>query len=941
MPGLLSLAANVSIFNGGLTQVGLGAPGYEEEFNYINHLKLFQGITNAITGGQVILPSDLTQDGYPTASFDYVAKGGIYGVGYIPTQTERPGLYKVTWDGTGVIYCPNTTGAIGGSGSKSVSGFTFTPSSNRISIGIQAGTDVRNLQLFHVDDEPDLLSGKKFQSRFMGLLKALRPRRIRFMDWQSANFGALAQWKYRATSSHICPAGFDPRPDLYAGSTTNSGDAFSITFNDPYYGAANPVHGQTFLLRWSATAASNSPTLAYNSFPAKPILRPDGGAQFTGGNTGRPGANFVAPVIYDANFDAWLCYGTASASAFLDNGMPYEDMIDMCKEVGCHPHWVISTPVAADGPTDFVTGLATLAKTKGPTWFKPAFECGTNECFTSGFNGTQYAMNIQKKRYGFGITFTNTIVEYTGNGASGSSTLTFSDNAPPLGANVVLGTYNATTGDRFLFGFNGNSAYVQAANVGGNPLKVTINGAPNAGSGASPWTGSTTVSVATADYSNWYGRVVSLNGQAVSAVYSGDTTKYDVLCGVQTGAGITNAEGSAPRLDSTSYVLTGGSPAYNWVTEGTWAQYWNTGNYAWASELIAAWAYWNGDSSQAPAYLDRAGDSTGASSDGFTRPQLQTANGNWKTFFSKAPRNIKKGSGYEGGYSNNFSLRAPSPQDVTSTVAGISNAAQAVISCSNSSFGGISRTGIGIDNSCVGMMVSVSSIGAGGPVNMNCVTGTATFTNGSATIARANNFVAGQMVNFTTSGVLPAGTGFAVNTPLYVVNPTSSTFQVSTTKGGSAIVFNTAGQSGTHTVQSGFRVVAADALANTITVDYDTSNTTNYPPYVSGGSLMYVNGRVMVNKLRADAKQVTSSPAMPGTGMKGWTKAIINDFLGLTDANFTAHAPSQYLFCAPTIRPDRTGDVGEGQVWGALNDGVWTANPCPMYVGNQEINLGI
>ncbi len=69
MPGLLSLAANVSIFNGepdaGWAQA---RSGYEEEFNYINHLKLFQGITNAITGGQVILPSDY-YPGWPLHGF--------------------------------------------------------------------------------------------------------------------------------------------------------------------------------------------------------------------------------------------------------------------------------------------------------------------------------------------------------------------------------------------------------------------------------------------------------------------------------------------------------------------------------------------------------------------------------------------------------------------------------------------------------------------------------------------------------------------------------------------------------------------------------------------------------------------------------------------------------------------------------------------------------
>ena len=39
------------------------------------------------------------------------------------------------------------------------------------------------------------------------------------------------------------------------------------------------------------------------------------------------------------------------------------------------------------------------------------------------------------------------------------------------------------------------------------------------------------------DRINMYGKVVSVLGQAISTVYSADRTKYQVLCGVQTGNG--------------------------------------------------------------------------------------------------------------------------------------------------------------------------------------------------------------------------------------------------------------------------------------------------------------------------------------------------------------------------------------------------------------------
>jgi len=78
--------------------------------------------------------------------------------------------------------------------------------------------------------------------------------------------------------------------------------------------------------------------------------------------------------------------------------------------------------------------------------------------------------------------------------------------------------------------------------------------------------------------------------------------------------------------------------------------------------------------------------------------------------------------------------------------------------------------------------------------------GTATFTNGSAVISFTNSFVAGQAVQFTTSGTLP--TNFSPNTIYWVIATglSGSQFEVSATYGGSAITAGSAG-SGTQKVQ--------------------------------------------------------------------------------------------------------------------------------------------
>lgn len=94
--------------------------------------------------------------------------------------------------------------------------------------------------------------------------------------------------------------------------------------------------------------------------------------------------------------------------------------------------------------------------------------------------------------------------------------------------------------------------------------------------------------------------------------------------------------------------------------------------------------------------------------------------------------------------------------------------------------------------------------GTGAMTLLNTVTaqgGTVTFTNGQAAIAFNNSFVAGQAVQFTTTGSLP--TNFATATTYYVsaTGLSSTGFEVAATVGGTPIVAGSAG-SGTQTVST-------------------------------------------------------------------------------------------------------------------------------------------
>jgi hypothetical protein len=92
---------------------------------------------------------------------------------------------------------------------------------------------------------------------------------------------------------------------------------------------------------------------------------------------------------------------------------------------------------------------------------------------------------------------------------------------------------------------------------------------------------------------NWYGKVMSTIGQDISAAYSADRTKYQVLAGVQTGL---SGGSSANRLDSVAYV--GSTPqtgytataAKNWVTTLCVATYITPKSYNTGTETTQATA---------------------------------------------------------------------------------------------------------------------------------------------------------------------------------------------------------------------------------------------------------------------------------------------------------------------------------------------------------------
>lgn len=168
-----------------------------------------------------------------------------------------------------------------------------------------------------------------------------------------------------------------------------------------------------------------------------------------------------------------------------------------------------------------------------------------------------------------------------------------------------------------------------------------------------------------ADFHNWYGKVMSVLGQAISTVYGGDRTKYQVLCGVQTATGTSagSAASSNARLASTKYLAEGAppqapytkTPASDWVTHVCCAQYFAPSDYRSAQETLAADSYvaLAGSPAQqlsvATSYAKTANSGSGA----FTLAKCATFYANWKAW--ALGFGIKNMCGYEGGYSPDYS----------------------------------------------------------------------------------------------------------------------------------------------------------------------------------------------------------------------------------------------------------------------------------------------
>lgn len=401
-------------FNGGRSQTNFSYLQSGGDFWFLNVLKTAQPWSDLNgTNDYPVTPDILNTDGYPT-TFVNTAGQTLSGIGTVfnvpGPGVRRTDVYYIRWAGGvgATIYFAGGSVLVG---NLNTSGVKVQISSTTIALGITVvgSPIVTDLQFIHEDDISLYDSGEVFGVKLKQRLVDVNCGVLRFLNQQSGNTTNVTTWSTRRPQTYAFYGGPEFRLNIYAGSTTNSGNAYSCSFPSIHsstgvaWSSGGPLHNDTISVRFN-TSATQSGTCSLNvgTTGALNILSEYSTALSVGGNS-YPLGGYVGTLVYNSTLNAWIKQGGDAAvgikSYGLDNGVPPELLFRLCKEIGAHPHFVMP-PLACFPVSDFATGLATYHKTTYldtglATWMVPRYE-GPNELWNTsgGFYQTHHASAI-------------------------------------------------------------------------------------------------------------------------------------------------------------------------------------------------------------------------------------------------------------------------------------------------------------------------------------------------------------------------------------------------------------------------------------------------------------------------------------------------------------------------------------------------------------------
>lgn len=375
--------------NGGLTQVNPWFAYNAGDYSFLNRLKQAADWEVRDNSGAKD-PSKHDANGWCHTIYNT----GVYARTHIPSASDRPGNWVLKWTGGG------TLSATGLSAQTATDGrFAFAPGAQVVDIHITGvttpGSDYPHDIIFcHEDDEAQVALQPY---GFTELVKTKNSKTgvWRCLDWQQSNVANVVRWADRLPTTHWSFTAPKYPIELYAGTTTNSGDDYSATLS----GFALVDKAQV-IVNFNADSTGTTPTLEVSGTGVKTIRNEYGGEL---SSSRRPKSGRVGTLTYDLDLDCWLKLGgdTNVFSQGISSGVPIEAILLFCDEIGAHP-WVLSPYLTVDPMSDWTVEQATAIKTysdASATWMIPRYE-PPNESWNNQFRVTQYGYLKEGVRVG-------------------------------------------------------------------------------------------------------------------------------------------------------------------------------------------------------------------------------------------------------------------------------------------------------------------------------------------------------------------------------------------------------------------------------------------------------------------------------------------------------------------------------------------------------------
>lgn len=697
---------DTSGFNGGKSQVGVNFLQIANDFAFMNAVKSQQnwGYVDNTSNPD---PNELDNDGMPLPGANAFSHGGVYSKFFVPLQSERPGNYVATWDGISDLYTGMSATVL------PTATFTGSVTAGILTAGAPSGGTIQKGMMIStlggiIGDQITGSAGAAGTYFVTGLTTA-SSQSMTITGGSKTGSSATGNRYVFSTTAYAFLMGF-------TAATTTPSNYKVFHVDDEAEINAGEILGKKFRTEW-----------AYMGNPG--VIRfldwiPGNTTSISTWATRKP----VSYVSYQAQELRPSMWGGVTTNV----GDAYTASITPSGWPGFVDKATIIVRFNATATTDAAT-LTVAGTTKNiRDRAGDATSTGNNTRPTSGRLGT--------------LVYDQTLdcfIKIGGDLADGTTGL--NNGVPPevmlqvatkLGAHPWVPTpyLAADPLTDFMpsmaayFRDNGPSWMIPRFE---GPNELWNNAAGFYGTRYA-WNKANVYWGVSNGHHQWMGKTMSVLGQAISTVYSGDRSRYWVIVGVQTGTAcadglppcaVSGTSGSDQRLLSANWIASGPNEApyshaagvgeaYRWVTHVAPANYVNGARYRTLQELRDGFDYvvTNAGNPTAQLALANSYANTLADNNPYYLTRMQRwytwAQGPWGGSISLAM------TAYEGGWTPDYSSTV-----WTSPVSGATAAASSVLKLLNTGNPGSSNiTG---NPAMVGMQLSFSGVRINGITQAN------------------------------------------------------------------------------------------------------------------------------------------------------------------------------------------------------------------------------